>query len=93
MAPIATGERDLSTTFEPGQEMDTPFAPVPDADDPRRGKEVYAPVDGPFEVPGKIIPGHLYVGAEERLPELTEDDTSAADKKQISKFPDRKSVV
>lgn len=88
MAPIATGERDLSTTFEPGKDLDTPFAPVPDSDDPRRGVEVYAPVDGPFEVPVKdIIPGQFYIGAEERLPELSEDAAAAPEKKKVSKFP------
>jgi molybdopterin-containing oxidoreductase family iron-sulfur binding subunit len=93
---IATGERDLSTTFEPGQEMnrepgldvDVPFAPVPEADDPRRGREVFAPTEGPFEAPVKeIIPGPLYVGAEERLPDLKEDEAEPADGKQVSKFP------
>lgn len=85
---VATGELDLSTIFEPGKDLDTPFAPVPDSDDPRRGVEVFAPVDGLFEVPVKeIIPGQFYVGAEERLPELAEDESLAPEQKKISKFP------
>jgi Fe-S-cluster-containing dehydrogenase component/anaerobic selenocysteine-containing dehydrogenase len=90
VALAATGERDLSTDFDPGLEketLETPFSAVPAADDPRRGKEVWAPVDGPFEVPVKeIVPGPLYVGAEERLPEL-EEAKETGDKKNGGKFP------
>jgi molybdopterin-containing oxidoreductase family iron-sulfur binding subunit len=54
-------------------DLDAPFSPAPAADDPRRGKEVLAPVGNTFEAPAKtFVPGPLYVGVEERLPELAE---------------------
>jgi Fe-S-cluster-containing dehydrogenase component/anaerobic selenocysteine-containing dehydrogenase len=63
----------LSTSTEPGTSIDTPFAPVPSSEDPRRGKEVFAPTEGPFEAPAKeFVPGPYYVGIEERMPELAE---------------------
>ena len=52
---------------------DAPFAAPPAASDPSRGREVFAPVDQPFEAPAKeFVPGPLYVGVEERMPELAE---------------------
>jgi len=63
----------LSTTREPNQNSETPFAPVPGSDDPRRGQEVFAPVGGPFEAPAKnVVSGPYYKGVEERLPELAQ---------------------
>ena len=57
--------------------LDVPFSPAPAADDPRRGKEVFAPTGDTFEAPAKtIVPGPLYVGIEERLPELAERPVS-----------------
>jgi len=69
----------LSTTSEPGMTVDTPFAPVPDADDPRRGKEVFAPANAPFEAAATFVPGPYYKGVEERMPELAERAADAVD--------------
>ena len=55
-----------------------PFSPVPEADDPRRGREVFAPTDGPFEAPAKeFIPGPYYMDAEEKIPELAAQSQSS----------------
>lgn len=50
-----------------------PFEPAPAADDPRRGREVFAPVDGAFEAPAKdFVPGPYYLSTDEVMPELAE---------------------
>ena len=70
----------MSTTNEPGTNQDNPYAPVPEADDPSRGQEVWAPVGVPFEVQAtEIIPGPFYAEAEERMPEIAEGKATAAD--------------
>lgn len=77
---------DLDSLIHATQDTDTPYAPAPAADDPHRGREVFAPVDGPFEVPvKKMTPGPFYVGVEERMPDLAERPLAADAKK--SKFP------
>ena len=69
--------------------MDTPFAPVPSSDDPRRGQEVLSPTEGPFEAPAKeLVPGPYYVGVEERMPELAEQP-APADSSSKGKFDRR----
>ena len=63
----------MSTVTEPGTNLEKPYEPAPAADDPRRGKEVFAPQSGPFEAPAKeVVPGPYYAEVEERLPELGE---------------------
>ncbi len=55
------------------------YAEAPSADDPSRGREVWAPTEGPFEKPAKALEvGPLYVGVEERLPELAEREETVA---------------
>lgn len=50
-----------------------PYAPAMDADDPRRGPQVFAPTDQPFEAPAKdFVPGPYYAAVDEVMPELGE---------------------
>jgi molybdopterin-containing oxidoreductase family iron-sulfur binding subunit len=50
------------------QNLESPYAPVPTSDDPSRGKEVFAPTEGPFEAPAKeFVPGPYYKAVEEKF--------------------------
>jgi molybdopterin-containing oxidoreductase family iron-sulfur binding subunit len=66
-----------------------PFEPAPDADDPRRGREVFAPIDGAFEAPAKdLVPGPYYLSVDEVMPEVGERPEAPADlKEKAKKFP------
>lgn len=78
---------DINQATDAG-EASVPYAPVPGSDDPRRGREVMAPTEGPFEAPAKeFVPGHLYVGIEERMPELAERPQATEAAKAASRFP------
>lgn len=75
--------------------QETPFAPAPGPEDPRRGKEVFAPVgDAPFEAPAKeFVPGPYYVGVEERLPELAERPEAEVEAKGTKLPVDRRDFM
>lgn len=71
-----SGESDaLNTASDFGLE-------APAGDDPSRGREVWAPVEGPFEKPAETIEqGPLFRDVDERMPELSESSDTLAQKK------------
>ncbi|MBM4251520.1 MAG: 4Fe-4S dicluster domain-containing protein [Deltaproteobacteria bacterium] len=85
----------MSTTREPDHSSETPFAPVPAGDDPRRGQEVFAPTDGPFEAPAKtFVEGPYYKGVEERLPDLAQRSESDGESPKARAFSvDRRDLL
>ncbi len=68
---------------------DTPYADAPAGDDPQRGREVYAPTDGPFEVPAKTIEkGPYFKSIEEVMPDVAMlPETEAALAREAKKLP------
>ena len=63
----------MTKSVNPELNQDTPFASAPAADDVSRGKEVFAPTEGPFESPAKeFVPGPYYKAVEEKMEGLDE---------------------